>query len=206
MNLTPISRKSLEILEDRLKGHHEFYKFGHCDGQQLEENIYHAIKDEYSIVRYEPGSHAISDILVSDTLFYDEHTMGHISIKAGKIKNEVIEITGHRLTAYVSAANTTLRAFENLTERLNSVKPDMLIACPFDDVHHCYRVLFIFKDVFQYPKEMGEWVQVRGKKGITGCKYTALNGMQCKITFSTSSQIVWTIPLRLCTVASVIHV
>jgi len=175
-------------LKNSLTVYHGLFRQNKCEAKEMEELVASALdidpmytgKVDWKSGSHEPGS----DIIIPNT---------KLSIKSGSIKNEILTISGNRLTKAKGNFNT-------INTLLRSYVSDVMICFVYEEKDDKYQVVYVDSSVFIYPDSAKDWVGVMSKKSgsITAWSWMPPNDMLVKITPSMSWQVWWHIPLKIC--------
>ena len=194
-NLTP---RMLQKLSEILVGFHQLFDGDRCSGWQLEEVFVQAIKSDTSaqhhIVDWREGGHDDK----ADIVVRINGTTYHVQIKSGKISQDKLTLSGHRLMRFKGDLG-------KITAYLNNPKAD-LIATPYkkiddsDGRKHTYKICYV-----EQVKFTGLAVDKWKKKGEQ-YQQTNSEGVEFSLRPSMSWQVWWNIPISLIKVAKEINI
>ena len=173
---------------------HELFSGGRCEAWAQEELIIRAIKSDtsknHSVKWTEKGHDDKADAVI--VLNRQRHA---IQIKSGKIRNDVLEISGHRLGRFEGNLDSITSYLNSMTSTIFSVsyernEQEGLIH------HYCLRYIDI-NHLTGLNSDCWEAIKKKSKRGISKYIQTNMHNVETRIHPSMSWQVWWKVPLSL---------
>ena len=183
-----LTARMLQKLNRDLGKYHELFAGGRCSGWELEELIMKAIQSDTQAqhqIRWQEAGH---DDLADITVIVDE-TTHPLQIKSGRIKNQKLTLSGHRLGRFADDFNA-------LTNYLNANSAN-IVTVPYHQINdqhgrkHCYKICYVDVSHLTGISANG-WVE-KGKQFVQANNV----GVHFSLRPSMSWQIWWEIPIHL---------